>query len=171
MLNSDLGGCMSGITNGNDCAPRVTLSLFHPCTHRPSTHLLSTHPPIHLSVLSLSLRIFLSTHSPSYLAIYPSLSVQLTTYPGTYIPFHPSIPLSIICQSRYLPIRPPLSINLSIHPSIACLYYLLIQVSGSPSIHLSILSRYLSIYHHHLPTNIPNQLSTHPFTCLSYLSA
>ena len=105
---------------------RGTMSQFLVVDISPLSTCLSTHPPIHLSVLSLSLRIFLSTHSPSYLAIYPSLSVQLTTYPGTYKPFHPSIPLSIICQSRYLPIRPPLSINLSIHPSVACLYYLLI---------------------------------------------
>ena len=38
-------------TNGTDCPPRISLSLFHLCTHHPPTHLLSTHPPIiHLSI-------------------------------------------------------------------------------------------------------------------------
>ena len=132
-----------------------TMSQFLVIDISPLSTCLSTHPPIHLSVLSLSLHICLLTHSPSYLAIYPSLSVQLPTYPWICIPFYPSIPLSIICQSRYLSIHPPLSPYLSTHPSPGYLIYPSRHLSLHPSTCLYYLGINSSIIIY-LPSSVPN---------------
>ena len=79
---------------------RGTMSQFLVIDISPLSTCLSTHPPIHLSVLSLSLHICLLTHSPSYLAIYPAIIIcsaanlprDLYTFPSIHSPvYHLSI--------------------------------------------------------------------------------